>query len=464
MAEIDIEMTKNCNLYKIIVDNSYDAIVVSDAKGKIVVANKTTLESMCLSEEEVLGKTPQELISQGIYTNSTIVQAIATGEPVTGLVNVHGKPRLSTSLPLFDENGDLEYVITNNRSGTVMDEFANQLAYEQQQHTYYRTIADYLNNYKGEDIVCNSPQMMRIMEFCVNFSASDSPVMLLGESGVGKELIAWLIHSMSARKKQAFIPVNCLSVSQKNFENELFGEQGTFFSRSGSKQKMGLLRMAHKGTMFLDEVSELSLSMQSKLLRFIEKKELENDNRHDKLDVRIICATNRDLKQMIKEKTFREDLYYHLNVIPIQIPPLRERPEDIEAISHYFLRKYNKKYGKQTVLSPQNLDFLKKYDWPGNVRELRNVIEHSVLMSAAHSPHLALYTVLNQEDNLNQQIDSKPKQWQLPEPNLPLEKAVALFEEKYIQSVIECCNGQLQAAAKVLGIHRSTLYRKQNKE
>ena len=469
MIEGKSEKAEEKNLYKIIVENSYDALVVSDAQGKTVIANKTTMESMNLTEAEVIGKTPQELIDQGIYTNSTILQAIATKEPVTGLVNVQGKPRLSTSIPLFDEEGNLEYVVTNNRSGLVMDEFASQLAYEQEQHAYYRTIADYLNNYKGEDIICNSPQMMKIMEFCVNFSASDSPVMIFGESGVGKELIAWLIHSLSARKNHTFIPVNCLALSQKVFETEFFGEQSMTGFRPGSREKLGVLRMAHRGTLFLDEVGELSLSMQSKLLRFIENKESEENSRKgDKqLDVRLICATNRDLMQMVREKTFREDLYYRLHVIPITIPPLRERPEDIEAIGHYFVRKYNKKYHKQVILSPKNIEVLKRYRWPGNVRELSNIMERSVLISAAHSPHLALHAVFNDEEQLlgGTQAEKEDREsWTLPVPNLPLDKAVRMFEERYIQSVLDHCDGQLQEAAKILGIHRSTLYRKQNRE
>ena len=468
MTEGNSGKAEEKNLYKIIVENSYDALVVSDAQGKTVIANQKTLESMNLTEAEVIGKTPQELIDQGIYTNSTILQAIATKEPVTGLVNVQGKPRLSTSIPLFDEEGNLEYVVTNNRSGLVMDEFASQLAYEQEQHAYYRTIADYLNNYKGEDIICNSPQMMKIMEFCVNFSASDSPVMIFGESGVGKELIAWLIHSLSARKNHTFIPVNCLALSQKVFETEFFGEQSMTGFRPGSREKLGVLRMAHRGTLFLDEVGELSLSMQSKLLRFIENKESEETGRRsDKLDVRLICATNRDLMQMVREKTFREDLYYRLHVIPITIPPLRERPEDIEAISHYFLRKYNKKYHKQAILSPKNIEALKRYRWPGNVRELSNIMERSVLTSAAHSPHLALHAGFNDEEQLMDGTREEPGEqvsWLLPAPDMPLDQAVKLFEQRYIQSVIDCCDGQLQAAAKVLGIHRSTLYRKQNRE
>ena len=300
-----------------IIEECYDSIVVTDAEGRYIIANKATEECMGLSKEEILGKRPGDMMAQHIYTNSTILESMRTKKTVTGLVNVRGVNRLSTSLPFLDENGNVEFIMTNNRSNIIMDEFARQLAYEQEQHDRYRNIADYLYTSAESDMVCRSEKMHALRRDCATIAIADSSVMLIGESGVGKELVAKFIHSQSSRSMQAFIAVNCSAIPPELFESEFFGYRPGAFTGASAKGKPGFLRMAHGGTLFLDELGELPLAMQSKLLRFTESGEFYpvGSTQSEKVDVRIITATNRNLMQMVKDGTFRSDLYYRLHVI-----------------------------------------------------------------------------------------------------------------------------------------------------
>ncbi len=457
-------------LYEKIIDESYDSITVSDSEGRFIIANKATVECMQIPKEQILGKTPTELIGDCVYNTSTILEALRTKQTVTGIVNVRGINRLSTSLPFLDEDGNVQFVMTNNRSDVIMGEFARQLAYEQEQHAHYRNIADYFFNADGTDMVYSSPKMHAIRNDCATIAGTDSAVMIIGESGVGKELIAKFIHSQSPRNEQAFIAVNCSTIPPELFESEFFGYRPGAFTGANSKGKLGLLQMAHKGTLFLDELGELPLLMQSKLLRFVESGEFFpiGSNKPEKVDVRIITATNRDLRDMMKDGLFRNDLYYRLHVFPIHIPALRERPEDIGTIATYYIDRYNKKYGKSTFISTGNMKLLQEYSWPGNVRELRNIIERAVLMSPSGKSELPLRSMLQLEfsapDSQHTASADSPLSGSchiaIPSLDLPLNEALKQFEQQYIQAVIDKNGGCLQDAANSLKVHRTTLYRK----
>lgn len=453
-------------LYEKIVNESYDALCVTDGEGRFVIANKATADSMGLSEDEIIGATPQDLIDKSIYGSSTILEAIKTKQTVTGLVTVRGTPCLSTSVPCFDEEGNLEYILTNNRSDKIMNEFARQLAYEQEQHAHYKNITNYLYTSNEVEMVCTSEKMHAIRDECASIASADSSVMLVGESGVGKELVAKFIHSQSPRSAQPFIPVNCSAIPSELFESEFFGYRPGAFTGANAKGKTGLLQMANHGTLFLDELGELPLLMQSKLLRFVESGEFYpvGSNKAEKVDVRIITATNRNLLQMVSEKTFRDDLYYRLHVLPVRIPPLRERPEDIVSISTYYVNRYNQKYAKQTYLSDHNMQLLLTYNWPGNVRELRNIIERAVLIAPPYRHELPLASMLFQEWDGSEASASHENQLSFSSLDLSLNEAVAQFEQQYIQAVIQKNNGCLNDAAKALGVHRTTLYRKQGRK
>jgi len=457
------------NIYEKIVEASYDAIMVTNSDGVIILANQATADSFHLPLSQVIGRTPQDMIDAGIYKNSTTLEALKTKQIVTRIVTLRDHRRLSTSIPLFDESGEVHMVLTNSRSDDVLNEFARQLAYEKEQHALYREIVDYLSGLKGGALIYKSPEMTDIVAECSAIAGGDSAVMISGESGVGKELVAQLIHNMSDRKSPSFIPVNCSAIPPELFESEFFGYRPGSFTGANTKGKIGLIQMAHEGTLFLDELGELPLTMQSKLLRFVESGEIYpvGSSTPEKVDVRIISATNRDLFQMVREKSFREDLYYRLNVIPIQIPPLRERVSDISVIAVFFLNKFNKKYNKNLTLSDGDLEILKNYSWPGNVRELRNTIERVVLLCA---PGLVRQSIQNMLCMEKRGVPTLPSDGAAERPafrqrlDLPLKEAMACFEEDYIEAVLNKHHGRLVDAAQALGIHRTTLYRKQKDE
>ena len=456
------------NIYEKIISASYDAIMVTDSSGVIILANQATADSFHLPLSEVIGKTPQDMIEAGVYKNSTILEALQTKQIVTRIVTLRDHRRLSTSIPLFDENGDVQMILTNSRSDDVLQEFSRQLAYEQEQHALYREIVDYLSGLKEQKLIYKSAEMNDIVTECASIAGVDSAVMISGESGVGKELIAQFIHNVSNRRNQAFIPVNCSAIPPELFESEFFGYCPGSFTGASAKGKIGLIQMAHKGTLFLDELGELPMLMQSKLLRFVESGEFYpvGSSTLEKVDVRIISATNRDLFEMVHQKAFREDLYYRLNVIPIGIPPLRERPEDVNVLAIFFLNRFNKKFNKQLTFSDHDLEILRSYPWPGNVRELRNTIERTVLLSSPGLLRQNIRSMLCMDKRAPAlPPDGAPQTSAFPiNLELTLKEAMARFEADYIEGVLNKYHGRLVEAAQSLGIHRTTLYRKQKEE
>jgi len=457
----------NTNIYERIVSASCDAILLTDKNGVIILANQAAADSFHLSLPQVIGKTPGDMIAAGIYYSSSILEALKTKQVVSRLITLKDHRRLSTSIPLLDENGEISMILTNSRSENVMNEYAKQLAYEKEQHDLYQQIVNYLSGIAGEELIYKSPQMLEIVEECNTIAGVDSPVLVMGESGVGKELIAKMIHSLSRRKDRAFIPVNCSAIPSELFESEFFGYKPGAFTGASTRGKMGLIQMANKGTLFLDELEELPLLMQSKLLRFVETGEIYpvGSSTPIRLDARIISATNRDLFRMVQEKSFREDLYYRLNVIPIHIPPLRARPEDIDVLAVSFLNRYNKKFDKTYSFSNSDLNALRSYSWPGNVRELRNSIERMVLLSMSHSSKRDMKEILL--------MDRKEEQFETADNpassvfrfnlSLPLKAAMEQFQKEYINAVLKKHGGNIQATADALDVNRTTLYRKQQR-
>lgn len=457
------------HIFEKIVAESYDAVMVTDKNGIIIVANQATLDSFSLTSDQVIGKTPSQMIEAGYYRNSSVLKVLETGQAVTEVIHINDQQRrFSTSIPLLDEHGEISMVLTNSRSEELLNDFLRKLAYEQEQHTLYKEIATYLSTIRTDTPVYRSEEMAEIISVCDTVADTDSTVMLLGESGVGKEVIAQYLHKMSSRRERAFIPINCAAIPEELFESELFGYTPHAFTGASPKGKMGLLKMAHQGTLFLDEVGELPLTMQTKLLRFLAMGEISpvGSDMPEKVDVRIITATNQDLLAMTREKTFRLDLYYRLNVIPIRIPPLRERKDDVDILTVLFLEQYNHKYKKQLIFDEGDMAAMRRYDWPGNVRELRNVVERTVVMcKPGGNIHKLVCKNLGYPDQPLGEGECGMEQrtgdgFQIPF-DLPLKQALEQFEDYYVGQVLEQQEGGLSQAAKTLDIHRTTLYRKQ---
>ena len=302
------------------------------------------------------------------------------------------------------------------------------------------------------DIVGRDEKMLEIFELVKRVADSDATVLITGESGTGKELVARAIHQHSRRAQKPFVAVNCTAIPENLIESELFGhERGAF--TGAVQRRIGKFELAHSGTLFLDEIGSMRLDMQTKLLRALQEREIERvgGERTMKVDVRIVAATNADLRELVKTRIFRDDLYYRLNVIPIYVPPLRERPTDIPLLVHHFLEKYNRRFNRRVRgFSPAAMEMLRVYHWPGNVRELENIVERLVVISKHEIIQL-------RELPLDLQSSQAPLVEQFDEEGYDLRKAVQQFEREYIRRVLEKTRWNQTAAARILGIHRNTM-------
>ncbi|RMG17816.1 MAG: sigma-54-dependent Fis family transcriptional regulator [Deltaproteobacteria bacterium] len=324
---------------------------------------------------------------------------------------------------------------------------------------------EFRKKYGLENIVGKSRALREMLARVVRVAPSDTTVLITGESGTGKELVARAIHANSRRAQRPFVPVNCAALNEELLESELFGHARGAFTGAVHARR-GLFEEADGGTFFFDEIAETTPAFQAKLLRAIQEHEIRRvgENAPLRVDVRIVAATNVDLKQAIKEKRFREDLYYRLNVVPIRTPPLRERKEDIPLLVDHFLRRYNERNDTQKVMSQAALDRLMAYDFPGNVRELENLVEQA----AALSPK----DVIEVDDvQIDVQLPGSPKRRgasaaeraasQAPTAGVrPLSEVVAEAERSAIEAAIAHAGGRLERAAKELGISHTTLWRK----
>src|SRR6266446_2279076 len=305
------------------------------------------------------------------------------------------------------------------------------------------------------NIVGRSPKMRQIYELVSRVADTNATVLISGESGVGKELIARALHQQSQRRLNPFVAVNCAAISEHLVESELFGhERGAF--TGAIEMHRGKFELAHTGTLFLDEVGSLRLDLQAKLLRVLQEREFERvgGGKTIRMDVRIVAASNQDLRQMVADRTFRDDLFYRLNVVPVYVPPLRDRREDIPLLVNHFLLKYNKAFGRQVQgITSEALTLLTHYHWPGNVRELENVIERLVVLSR--------HRILDIEDMpLDLKSVQGPQAHDLFATGADLRQAKAEFERHYIVQTLEKYGWNQTESAKRLGIHRNTLLTK----
>ena len=313
-----------------------------------------------------------------------------------------------------------------------------------------RLRAEVNERYGFENIVGNSPPMQRIFEIIRQVAPTKASVLVQGETGTGKELVARAIHYNSPRKNRSFVAVNCGALSQSLLESELFGHEKGSFTGAVS-QRAGRFESADKGTIFLDEISETSPEFQVKLLRVLQEQEFERvgGGKPIKVDVRVIAATNRDLKELVDQGPFREDLYYRLNVIKIELPSLRERHEDIPLLAHHFLSEFNKEHGRSLTFSTKALDMLQNYTWPGNVRQMRTIMESVSILTSGKEI---------MPKHLPEEVRNDPEQGQ--QLRLSVGMTVKDAERELIRATLQEFGGNKAKAARVLGLGRKTLYRK----
>jgi len=372
----------------LIFNSCYEGLIVSDEKGIIIQAN-SSIERISggIKPELLLGKTPKELEKEGIIISQekivlqldplTIRQKLKTDVEV-----------LVTTNRIYDSVGQLCFFVSTIRDMSHLQYLQKELEQSRNLNKkYFRELQKLRNVFMDlmefDQVIAKSPGMMSVMEKVFKVARTEANVLLTGESGVGKEVVAKLLHKMSYRKDGPFIQINCGAIPDSLLESELFGYEKGAFTDALRCGKPGFFELANKGNILLDEIGDLPLNLQVKLHRVIQEKEVFRLGgvKPIKLDVRLIAATNRSLEEMVKQNTFREDLYYRLNVFPIQIPPLRERKTDILPLAEMFLHKYNERHALKKRLSPGICNFLKTYSWPGNIRELKNMIEHLVIIS-----------------------------------------------------------------------------------
>jgi transcriptional regulator with PAS, ATPase and Fis domain len=314
-----------------------------------------------------------------------------------------------------------------------------------------------------QDVVFASKLMEKLLKTVGEVAAIDSTIMLYGESGVGKDVIARYIHNNSPRSEKPFVGVNCAAIPSELIEAELFGYEKNSFTGADKNGRNGLFQAADGGTLFLDELGDLPLLMQSKLLKVLDTGEIRKvgGTSANSVDIRLIGATNKNLMDMIISNEFRYDLFYRINVLPITIPPLRERKEDIIVLSQYFLQYFNEKYRRQKLLNDKKIQILTEHNWPGNVRQLKNVIERYVIMGSDNEQFNSNFEDLLIEDEVMNIFTGENIQNKNYEENIMLLKyAMTNFEREYISKALNYCGGDVAKTAKLLGIHKSGIYRK----
>jgi len=430
-----------------VIEYSADGLIVTDKDGNIIKANRSSWDIMGVTGSDMIGTHVNWLVEMGYNTESVIMKVLKSKKQVSLAKKLNnGREVLSTGTPIFDENGDIYRVISNLRDLTELNKLSFELNKAKLELELYR-----MENL-SENIIYRSIEMKRNVEKAIKVAKFDTTVMLLGESGVGKEVMAKLIYSSSKRNKGPFVKINCATIPYNLFESELFGYEGGTFTGGSKEGRLGLLELANNGTAFLDEIGEMPLDLQVKLLRVLQEREIlrVGGRKQIKLDIRIIAATNRDLEEMVKKGRFREDLFWRLNVVAIQIPPLRKRREDISALIYHFMNNFNQKHNTNKTITAEVIARMVEYNWPGNVREIENTIERMLVLSTGSTIDL---------DSLWFDSDeNKIEKW----ATLNYWEVMNETEKRLIMHVYNDCKST-RKAAKILGIHQSTIVGKLKK-
>lgn len=370
---------------KEILEGSHDGILVTNGCGDVLFVNSSYERVAEIKKEDLYGKNMRDLINPVWMQNSVAFVVIEQQRTVSmQQVTKSGKNIIVTGKPVFDQNGNIKMVVINARNISEIYELREELLKSRKfEKIHLKSYAKDDAEDGGKTILAVSQKMQNILSLAERVASFQAAVMILGESGVGKEEVAKYIHACSIRKNKPFIPINCGAIPPNLFESELFGYERGSFTGAVSSGKEGLLEIADGGVVFLDEIGEMPLDFQVKILRVLEEKEIRRigGKNTKSIDVRIISATSRNLEKMVADGTFREDLFYRLNVVRINVPPLRKRVEDIMPLSNLFLTMFNNKYKQNKILTYDLIKELEKHPWYGNVRELKNVIENIMIVS-----------------------------------------------------------------------------------
>lgn len=429
-----------------------ELVTITDGDGKILRVNASCEKVMGVKEWEFVGQPASLLEERGVIDNSSTKKVLEQGRFVRVVQTTKSGRRLVVSgFPIYNEQGKLNKVINISKDITEQDQLNRQLEETKQLVQHYQSELIRLNQRNKQQVVIRSKQMEEVYDLVSRIADVDSTVLILGESGVGKEVIARTIHGWSSRKEKTFLKINCGAIPETLMESELFGYAKGTFTGGIKEGKPGLFVGANHGTLFLDEIGELPLHLQVKLLQVLQEKQVTplGNTVPIHVDVRFIAATNRNLEEMVNKGSFREDLYYRLNVVPIQIPSLRERKDDIPFLIEHFLHTFNEKYGKGVRIDKDVIQLFMEYPWFGNVRELQNTIERLVVTIAEseiqmrHLPSKMLQTL----------------QWRTEKEYRTLKELVSEYEKNLLQKTLNQSR-TLKEASKKLGADISTISRK----
>lgn len=460
---MEIEYIKDLNKdLNAILSSIYDEILVVNAKGELIRYSENIIQDFWqIDLNELIGKSILELEDQGLFTPSVTRLVMEKKKKVSVVQETRsGRKILAVGNPIFNEKNELDRIIIASRDITETTRLKTELLEMRKISEQYKKELD---DFKSKDaflkkLIYCSPKMEKIMNQVKKIADFSSTVLLHGESGVGKEVIAQAIHQLGKRSQNPFLKLNCGAIPENLLESELFGYAKGAFTGADKNGKDGYFKQADGGILFLDEIGEMPMHLQVKLLRVLQEQEVipVGSTTPFKVDVQIIAATNKNLAKMVEAGTFREDLFYRLNVIPIHIPPLRERTEDISLLAFHFLQQLNEKYDCNYHLTPDAVNVLEFYPWPGNVRELQNIIERLVVTAespAIDAEFVSQFLTLGYEHKKMKPVVTRV---------IPLQEAIDYVEEQLIVMAMNQYKTTTKAA-KALGISQSSVSRKYQK-
>jgi transcriptional regulator with PAS, ATPase and Fis domain len=440
------------------VDNPYECPIVIDENGIVRFMSRYNTRLYGLTPEQAIGKHITE-----VNKKSGMHETLITGKVEIGETYQFGtRQQIVARIPLRDRSEKIIGVL-GKRIFLKVETIKNlyqKLEMLEGQLKYYRKEVTNQKSYPYDTIVAGKSVLIQeAMNAALQAAKSSAAVLITGESGTGKEACAIFIHQASKRADASYIKVNCAAIPAELIESELFGYEAGAFTGAKTEGKPGKFELAHKGTILLDEIGDMPLNMQAKLLRVLQEQEIERvgGTKPIKVDFRLIASTNKDLQEMIKKGTFRMDLFYRLNIFNINTPSLRSIPEDIPEIASFLMNELSKKENMPAkIITIAAMNALQRYPWPGNVRELRNVIERALIITEGHE--IQLQHLPTRIKLLGQKSSNSPQKY-----IVPLRDAVAEAESKVIIAAIRSVGGNKQEAAKILGIHRTVLYQKLKK-
>lgn len=444
---------------KLLLKYGTDGILLTDSSGRVVAMNKSYSELFQIPASDVLGRNVLLLVDEGAWSPNLFQRVVQKRRTLSVVQTTRkGKSVLSTGTPIFDKNGKIEYVLFNDRDMSLQsvleDDSTSSVEVAVNADSKDEHLIAETQQYTLNGIVVKSSAMKKQLKLALQVAKFPIPVLLTGESGVGKSMVARFIHDRSPRREGPFVTINCGAIPDQLVESELFGHTDGAFTGATTGGKRGRILAADGGTLFLDEISELPYVLQVKLLQFLETSQIYpvGGTTAIQIDCTVIAATNKCLPTMMDEKMFRDDLYYRLNGMPIRLPPLRDRVEEIVTLAKYFLEQYSTRFGIKSILTASACAELEKLPFAGNVRELSHLMQRLVIVTAGGSiedHHVREWAKTTMGSNDNDKIRYTGT----------LSEQVSQFERDVITQTIKRCGSQAQAA-KELGVHQSTLSRK----